>query len=203
MNEQQAIDDLALVQRILDATQRRVDPQMFHFVIWGAVVIIWYPLDNWLSNHHSDVQALVAASALLLGATLSVMAGFMANRRPRLVASDPDFASRIGMSCSVFVGTGVVCSICIGVLGADSRLIPQLWGLLYALMLMTLGVFYSADCFWFGTLALLGAMAAVGRPDLGGYLVGLTMGPAALLAGLIAERRVRRLRREAVDVGDG
>jgi hypothetical protein len=202
MNDQQAIDDLDLVRRILDNTQRRVDPQMFHFIIWGAIVTVWYPLDNWLAAHRHDEQAIVAAVALLLGATLSILGSVLANRRPRLAASDRDFAARIGMACSVFVGTGMVCSICLGVLGG-SRWIPHLWGLLYALLLMTLGVFYSAECFWFGMLALGGTIAAAWRLDSAGYLVGLTLGPAALFPGLLAENRVRRLRDEAVDVGDG
>jgi hypothetical protein len=203
MNERQATNDLALVERILDATQRRVDPQMFHFIIWGTIVLAWYPLENWLAANDRGGQAIVAVVAISLGATLSALTGFLANRSPRLAAADPDFGSRIGLACSIFIGTGVVCSICIGVLGGDSRWTPHLWGLIYALMLMTLGVFYSAECFWFGILALAGTIVAAWRLELAGYILGFTMGPAALIPGLIAERRVRRLQRETLNVGDG
>ena len=204
MDADRATDDLALVRRILSATQRRVDPQMFHFIIWGILVLVWYPLDEWLGNQgFRSAQAPLGMTALAVGTLSSIIGGYLANRRPRLSAGDPGFSQRIGIACSIFIGTGVICSIAVALIGADASWTPHLWGLMYALMLMTLGVFYSSECFWFGLLALGGTIAAAARRDLAGYILGLTMGPAAIIPGLLAEWRVRRLRNETVYVGEG
>jgi hypothetical protein len=204
MDEQQAADDLALVRRILDATHRRVDPQMFHFIIWGAIVLVWYPLDQWLeANEYRASQAPLAICALVLGSSLSIIGGYLANRRPRLVTGDPGFSTRIAAACGVFIGTGVACSVAIALSGENVRWTPHLWGLMYALMLMTLGVFYSSECFLFGLLALAGTIAAAWQRQNAGYILGLSMGIAAVIPGLMAERRVRRLQQEAVNVDGG
>ncbi len=204
MNQEQAAQDLALVRRVLEATQRRVDPQMFHFIIWGVIVLVWYPLDCWLDrNGGGDRQVGIAIAALVLGCVLSMVGGFLANRRTRLPAGDPTFAMRIASICWIFVGTGAACTIAAGVIGADSRWMPHLWGLIYALMLMVLGALYAPECFWLGLLALAGTLWAAANLEQAGYIIGGTIGPAAIVAGLVAEYRVRRLQREAVHVGEG
>ncbi len=204
MNEEQAARDLALVRRVIEATQRRVDPQMFHFVIWGVIVLVWYPLESWLGSHgQGEWQAAVGIAALVLGSVLSVVGGFLANRQSRLPAGDPTFALRIAYVCWVFIGTGAVCSVVGGVIGVDTRWMPHLWGLIYALMLMVLGTIYATECFWLGLFALIGTLVAAANLPLAGYIIGGSIGPAAIIAGLVAEYRVRRLQREAVHVTEG
>jgi hypothetical protein len=203
MNDRQAAEDLELVRQILDATRRRLDPQMFHFVIWGGIVVVWYPLDNWLTAEKAGWQGTVAVMSLALGTILSVIGGVVANRRPRLPAADPDFAARILKFCSAFIGTGILCSLMLVTVIDAPQWLPHLWGFVYALSLMVLGAFYSRECFWFGLLALGGTIAAAWQREFAGYILGITMGPAALVSGLIAESRVRRMKHEAVNVGDG
>ena len=201
MNSQQAAQDLALVGRVLAATQRRIDPQMFHFIIWGSIVLVWYPLDSWLGSRGlSSWQHRVAISSLVLGVLLSGIGGYLANRKPRVPAVDASFAVRIALICSVFVGTGAVCTAAAGMIGLNAAWMPHLWGLIYAMMLMVLGVLYAAECFWLGLFALAGTLTAAADLPRAGYIIGLTMGPAAIISGLAAEFRVRGLRREALHV---
>ena len=41
-----ATDDLDFLRRLLARSERRVDPHAFHFVHWGLIVLVWYPLSN-------------------------------------------------------------------------------------------------------------------------------------------------------------
>ena len=48
MDHELAARDLELIGRVLEQTRRRVDPQMFHMIVWGTIVLFWYPLMSWL-----------------------------------------------------------------------------------------------------------------------------------------------------------
>jgi hypothetical protein len=189
---------------VLDATRRRIDPQMFHFIIWGAIVLVWYPCDNWLAWRGAEEwQPALGVGSLLLGATLSSIGGAITNRKPRLPSGDSTLSAQIGQVVGIFIGTAVVCTLFAQFAIADMRWMIPFWGLTYALLLMVLGALYSGACFWCGLVCLAGTLASVLRLEWAGFVVGLTMGPAAIVAGILAERRVRQLQHETVHVPEG
>lgn len=200
MDREQLADDLHLIRRVLDQTHRRVDPQMFHMILWGAIVLVWYPLMTWFDLHDRGTAMLVTSiAALATGCTLSTVLGARAARKPRLAAGNAHLAVQVGRLVAIFIGTGMVLSFAMPTLvKGGERYIVHAWGLIYALMLMTIGVVYSREVFWCGLPAFVAAIAALRFPSHAGYVVGPAMGIGCIVAGVIAERRVARLRGEAV-----
>jgi hypothetical protein len=205
MDREQATQDLELIARVLDQTRRRVDPQMFHAIIWGSIVLVWYPLMNWFERRgNGRAELILGIAATGLGFALSSYLGWRQGRRPRLAASNTRFARCIGAFTATIVGTGVLLSIAVPALApGGERFIPHVWGMLYALMLMTLGVFYSREFFWCGLPSLAATLFALHWPGAAGFILGPAMGLGCIVAGVIAERRVARLRRESAPSLDG
>ncbi|MBI2921989.1 MAG: hypothetical protein HYY18_12960 [Planctomycetes bacterium] len=200
MNNQQAAEDLALIRSILQATHRRVDPQMFHFIIWGALVLLWYPAENWFDFHPNEIaRNTIRIGAIATGTVLSTILGWLSNRRPRLPGSNTRLAAQLGGVVALFIGSGVLFTILIGALHQGGEpFIPILWGFVYALCLVTFGIFFSKDLIPCGLLALAGTAAALAFPAYAGFILGPTMGLGALAAGILAERRVAGLKKETL-----
>ncbi len=200
MDREQASHDLELIARVLDQTHRRVDPQMFHSIIWGAIVLVWYPLMSFFERlGNGRGQLVTAISALGLGIGLSSFLGWRAGQRPRLTGANTRLAGQLGAVTAIFISIGVLLSIAVPTLArGGERYIPHVWGLLYALMLMTMGVLYSREIFWCGVPSLVATIVALRFPAEAGFILGPAMGLGCIVAGVIAERRVARLRRESV-----
>ncbi len=204
MQRERATADLDLVRRILEQTRRRVDPQMFHAMVWGSIVLVWYPLMS-LFQRAGRERAMLVTSVVAIGAgtLLSCYLGWRAGRRPRLPAANTRLARQIGLLIANFIATGVLLSIAVPVLAPGGEtFIPHVWGLLYALMLLALGVVYSGEFFVGGLVSLVATLIALRWPLDAGWILGPGMGLPCIAAGLIAERRVARLRHESVERAD-
>jgi len=201
MDRTQASQDLEIIRRILEQTRRRVDPQMFHLIIWGSIVLVWYPLMTWFERAGNGwAQLYLGIGAIALGAGLSSFLGWRACRRPRLPGANTHLGSQLAKVVAIFVAVGMVLSMAMPTLArGGERYIPHAWGLLYALMLMTMGALYSREFFWCGLPCLAATLAAVRWPEFAGYILGPAMGLGCIVAGAIAERRVARLRGERVE----
>jgi hypothetical protein len=204
MDREQLADDLHVIRRVLDQTQRRVDPQMFHMILWGVIVLVWYPLMNWFDlRGNGKGMAISGIAALGFGVLASTYLGWRASRKPRIAAGNAHLASQIGKLVAIFIVTGVVLSMAVPALvRGGERYMVHLWGMIYALMLMSVGVVYSRLVFWCGVPSLLAVLVMLRFPEHAGFVVGPAMGIGSLVAGLIAERRVARLRRELPAAGD-
>jgi len=204
MDREQAAQDLELISKVMDSTRRRVDPQMFHLIIWGAIVLVWYPLMAWFQQaRNGKAQVILGVGSVALGMVLSAWLGARASRRPRLPGANTSLARQLGRIVAIFVTTGVVLSFAIPSLAPHGEwYVAHVWGLLYALMLMTFGTFYSREVFWCGVPSLVATILALRWPEQAGYLLGPAMGLGCIVAGVIAERRVARLRRETLEAVD-
>ncbi len=204
MDREQAVQDLELISRVLDGTRRRVDPQMFHAIVWGTIVLVWYPLMSWFERSGDRrAELVVSIAAIAGGSVLSAFLGWRSGRRPRLPAANAHLARRVGALTAIFIATGILLSMAVpSLVQGGERFIPHVWGLLYALMLMTLGVVYSGECFFCGLPSLIGTIVALRFPSEAGFILGPAMGLGCIVAGVIAERRVARLRLESVAGGD-
>jgi len=203
MDRDDALEDLRVIRRMLEQTHRRIDPHLFHFIIWGVVVLCWYPTVNVLelTGKESRVGA-VCAIAIGAGVALSSTFGYLAGRRQRLRAANSQLARQIQGVVATFVLSGIMLSGLLPTIqeGAE-RFIPHLWGFLYAFMVMILGVIYSRQFFVFGIAIFLASIAALAVMRYSGFILGGFMGLGLLIPGIIAERRVARMIRETPDEG--
>lgn len=190
-----ARQDLAYIQDIVARAQQRVDPHAFHFVHWGLIVLVWYPLGNaFLRMGRPDWMAWLGAGSLLLGVLLSVLLERRLSHRPRLPHEDPYVGRQVMWVTFVCVGSGLVLSGAAPALGfLDGRAVPTLWGLVYANLATMIGIVYRRDFLWSGLAIFLATIAAMVWPGWNGVILGPVMGLGLLIPGWRAERRVRAL----------
>jgi hypothetical protein len=198
VDARQAGRELDLIREVIARTQRRIDPHAFHFVHWGAIVLVWYPLAAWLqAAGHLRAMIAVGIAAVALGFALSFGRELRLRGVPRVAGEDIDLARRVGWVVAANVGAGVLLS---GLAPATGLIagpnVPILWGLVYANLAFTTGVLYQRD-FMLGGLAIFaGAVLAMFFQAHSGYILGPVMGLGMIIPGLRAEARVRRLREE-------
>jgi hypothetical protein len=200
-----AARDLKLIREILERTEQRIDPHAFHFVWWGSIVLVWYPLANLfmlLGNRPAFFWTM--AAALTIGSVGSAVMGYRSGRKPRLAGENTFISRQVGMIVLATVGTGIVLSPLAPAAGFIAHEhMPTMWGLVYAATAFMVGVVYRSEFLWAGAAIWAAALLAMFLPDYNGFIVGPAMGLGMIVPGVMAERRVRRLRAEgAADAGE-
>lgn len=198
VDRESAARDVRLVREVLERTQRRVDPHAFHFVAWGAIVSVWYPLANLFERSgRMDLYAATGAVAIVLGTGLSFALERRLRRRfgaSRVGAEESVAARQVAAVTAVCIAGGVALSALGPALGfIEGRDVPTLWGLVYAAMASMYCVVYSREWLWAGAGIFAGAVAAMAFPDWNGVILGPVMGLGMIVPGVVAERRVRRM----------
>lgn len=187
--------DLAFIREVVARTQRRIDPHAFHYVHWGAIVLVWFPLGNLLSARgRLDLLAALGAAALLLGAALSVGRELRLRGRPRLAAQETFVAQQVRQITAATIGAGLLLSALAPatgfVAGPD---VPIIWGFVYATLASMIGVVYERDFRIAGAAIFVASLVAVVFRDHAGYVLGPVMGLGMIVPGLRAEARVRAM----------
>lgn len=199
MDHTAAAEDLRYIRTVLDRTRRRIDPHAFHFVSWGAIVLLWYPASNLLERAGDRRGMLVLGiAALLLGTFLSGFLEWRLRRRPRLAGGEDTFVGRqvvtVVWGC---LGAATLLSIVGPTTGMiDGPRVPLVWGYAYAVMAFGVGVVYSREYLWAALFIFAGCVAAMATPGWEGVILGPAMGLGLMVPGLVAERRVRRMAAE-------
>ena len=193
-----AEEDLRYIRTVLERARRRIDPHAFHFVHWGAIVLVWYPALNLLERAgERGAMPFVAVAALLLGTALSALRERRLARRPRLPGGDTVVESQVCWIVGGCLGTAALLTFAAPATGfLDGRNVPVIWGLAYANMAWMVGVVYSAEYRWAGAFILAGSLVAMALPAWNGVVLGPAMGLGMIVPGLMAERRVRALAAE-------
>lgn len=199
-----AAEELALVRAILDRTQRRLDPHAFHFIGWGAVVLIWYPLDNLfrMQGRPASWTAILIAAALATGIALGLYGEWRLARRGGTAGEDTVFSRQVNLVVWGTIGPAALLSA----LGPATQTIPGasvpvIWGFAYAVLAYSMGVIYSREFLWAGIAIFAGTVAALLLPAWSGFILGPSMGLGLLVPGIISERRVRARREADADAG--
>ena len=191
MTDVEPTQHLAYIREILDRTHRRIDPHAFHFVLWGTVVLIWYPLANYLVDHWIPIMIV----SLVVGSLGSGLMEWRLARKPRLEAENTFISRQVSQIVFACIGTGFVLSSVAPATGfIDGPNMPTVWALVYAVMAYMVGVVYTKEFMWSGVAILVAAVVAMFLPQWNGYIVGPAMGFGMIVPGLMAERRVARIR---------
>jgi hypothetical protein len=193
-----ATADLEFIASVMRRTQTAVDPHAFHFILWGSLVLVCYPLLNWLQDSDSlAAMAWVGGGALAIGALGSFFTEMRLAKKPRVAAEDTFVTKQIVMVVWANLVPGILVSSFGPATGlVDGRYIPVVWGLLYANMAFMVGVVYLREYLIAGIAIGVGALLAALNVDYAGYILGPFMGLGMIVPGIIAERRVGRLAKE-------
>jgi MFS family permease len=198
MESNAAAEDLQYIRRIMDRAGRSIDPHLFHLVHWGAIVLLWYPAENLLERAgHSSLEVALGGVALLLGAVLSATLEFRLKGRPRLEGGNPHVERQVLFAVFGPLVLGTILSALGPATGfIEGPFIPCLWGLVYALIAYGVGIVYTPEWIWAGAFIFAGTIAAILVSGFAGIILGPTMGLGMIVPGIIAERRVKRIREE-------
>ena len=195
MDNAQATVDLRFIKEIMQKTHRRIDTHAFHTIIWGTIVLVWYPLGNYFQQE-GNLTAYFALipSFIILG---SILSGYFENRyaQKRKLEGENTFISRqVGFVIWGSLAPAMVLSAILPATGfIHGSDVPTVWGFAYANMAFMIGVVYSREYLVSGIIIFAGALLAVFLPDHNGYILGPFMGFGMMIPGFIAERRVQAL----------
>jgi hypothetical protein len=193
MDERQATRDLDLVRDLVSRTHRRIDVHAYQFIWWGTIVLLWYPFANVMPS----LWGVTMAVALGLGIVGSTFLGWRNSRRPRLAAENTHISRQIVRIVMLSIGAGSVLSVALPTAGfVDPRHMPTVWALVYAVMTSMVGVVYTREWSASGLAIFVAAVVAMYLPDYNGLIVGPAMGLGLIVPGIVAERRVARMRRD-------
>ena len=190
--------DIQFIREIVQKSHRRIDPHAFHYVHWGAIVLLWYPLDNWfrMSGRESWANGLMIG-ALVLGGVLSGLRESLAGRSPRLEGSNTHIARQVSwITAGSLIAAFVLSMLAMGFSVLDEKHVYLVWGLAYANIAFMTGVVYTRDFLLSGIFIFVGVAIAVAFSDYCGFILGPFMGLGMIAPGLLAEKRVRKLREE-------
>ena len=198
MDTTTAAKDLQYIREVMERTRRRIDTHAFHFVHWGAIVAVWYPLMNWFEiRGDGNAAGITGIASLLVGFALSGFFEWRLSRHPRLPGEDTFVSHQVSRAVSVCLSAaGVMTIVAPSTHFIDPQGVAVIWGLAYANMTFIVGVVYSKEYYWSAGAIFLACLAAMGFPEWSGYILGPVMGLGLLIPGLRAELRVRAMARE-------
>ncbi|MEM8885124.1 MAG: hypothetical protein AAGD14_13730 [Planctomycetota bacterium] len=195
MPEATVHEDLRYIREVLTRTQARIDPHAFHFVLWGGLVLVAYPLLNWFElGGDLAAMAWTGGVALALGTLGSTIFEMRLSGKPRLEGENTFVAGQVVRIVFMNVALGVVLTA-IGLVPPEA--IPLIWGFVYANMAYMVGVVYMPEYRWSGIVIAAATLLAWFQADYRGFILGPAMGLGMIVPGVMAERRVARLRNEA------
>ena len=191
-------EDLQFIRRVLERTQARIDPHAFHFVLWGALVLVCFPLQNWFGLlGRGDLGNWCGLGMLAAG----VLGGFLLEARlksrSRLEGENTFVSRQVVLLVAYHIGVAALLSV-VGPISdyIPGPFVPILWGFTYASLMYTIGVVYTREYLIAGFAILFGTVIALFHVRYAGMILGPFMGLGAIVPGVIAERRVARLRTE-------
>ena len=201
MDPAAAKTDLEFVTDLVRRTSQRIDSHSYHCVHWGLIVLVWFPLANWVGNAgHWGWYAGIGIASVTLGAALSGFRSASQARSPRLPGGNTFVSTQIAWICGANIAAGGILSFVVPATGLmHGANVPILWGLVYANMAFMIGVAYSREFVVAGCVIFAATLLAIVFQDYNGYILGPAMGFGMIIPGVRAEARVRRL----VAEGDG
>ena len=195
-NTEIASNDLMYIREVLDRAHRSIDQSAWPFVLWGTIVLLWYPTHNlMLLNVIPNWwwQLLIFASAVgCVGMT--VMGRWMKRRPGYAVAEKTIIGRQIARICWAYVGAAILLSVLGPISGViPGPQVPVIWGFAYAHMAFGVGVAtYSRQYLVSAAAIFAGSVLAMVFTEFNGLILGPCMGLGMLVPGVISMRRAQR-----------
>ncbi len=195
MEREEAAGDLRHLEEVLRRARAQIDPHAFHFVHWGWIVLVWYPLANVFELMGKPWWQLpLGVGAFAFGMTLSAVRERRLVTTPRVAAADPTLARQLRTIVAVTLGATFVLSGLAPAIGLiDGRNVPILWGLAYANIACMTGVVYRREFLWAGLVIFASACVAMVLAPWNGLILGPVMGLGMILPGRRAEKSTARV----------
>jgi len=198
MEHTDTTDDIRFIRQVLERTQARIDPHAFHFVLWGALVLVCYPLTNWFElMGRGDLGTWAGLGMLAVGTLGSWLLEARLKSRSRLEGENTFVSRQVVLLVFYHIGVAAFLTAAGPISGfIPGPFVPLLWGFTYASMMYTIGVVYTREYLLAGFVILLGTVISLFLVRYAGMILGPFMGLGAIIPGVLAERRVARMRTE-------
>lgn len=194
--DQEKTGDLEFIRRVLERTQARIDPHAFHFIVWGALVLVAYPATNaCLLTGRGNIATWIGVGMLAAGVLLSSVLEMRLKGRSRLEGENTYISRQIVQIVFYHIGIASFLSAAGPATGyVPGPFAPVLWGFAYASMMYMIGVVYTREYTIAGFAILAGTVIALFKVRYAGLILGPFMGLGTIVPGVLAERRVARMR---------
>lgn len=194
MDAERATSELRHLDELLGRARLRMDAHAFHYVHWGWIVLVWFPLETWLAATGRDAAApWVRGASVALGMALSVGRELRLRGSARVAGEDRHFTRQIVGIVYGSIAVGTLLSALGPPQGLfDETAIPIVWGLVYANIAWVTGIVYRREFLYGAALMLAGVVVAIVFREKAGYVLGPAMGLGMIVPGQIAERDARR-----------
>ena len=196
MNTGIASNDLMYIREVLDRTHRSIDQGAWPFVLWGTIVLLWYPTHNlmWLNVFPNWWWQLLIFVLAVGGVGMTVIGRRMKRRPDYAVAEKTIIARQITRICWSYVGAASLLSVLGPITGIiPGPQVPVIWGFAYAHMTFGVGVAtYSRQYLVSAAAIFAGSVLAMAFTEFNGLILGPCMGLGMLVPGVISMRRAQR-----------
>lgn len=195
MDRSSVVADIDYIKDVVRRSHRRIDGHCFHSVHWGLIVLVWYPVVNFLANRGMWVgYVVVSVVAFLLGSFLSGYREHKLGKNPRMAGENTYIGAQIEKIVFFTLGVAVFLSMTGPPLGyIPGPKVMIVWGVAYSVMAYMIGVVYTREYRIAGLAIMVGAILAMIFPRYQGYILGPFMGIGAMVPGIMGERRVARI----------
>lgn len=190
-----ADEDLRFIKTVVEKTHLRIDPHAFHYVHWGLIIAVWFPLGNYFSEIGKLFWLVpLGVGSVLFGTTLSCGREVLRFRESRLPGENTFIARQVNLVLAACIVAGMVLSFVAPAFGfVRGQDVPIIWGLIYANVAFMTGVVYTRDFLYAGAFIFAGVVLAIAFSDWNGYILGPVIGAGMVVPGIRAERRVKRM----------
>ena len=112
MDSQAVFADIEYIRKVVKETHARVDSHSFHSVNWGLIVLIWYPLHNYLQDQGRFKWMMgIGIAAVVIGMALGWVLEWRLSRKPRLAGENTFIQKQIVIIVYACISAGCVASV--------------------------------------------------------------------------------------------
>ena len=198
MDKNQLAEDIKFMRRIVERTHRRIDPGAPIMITWGTICMIGMPGTQWLVNHGmQDWIGRMWIGLSAIGFALTLLFVYQIRKRELAHGVSSVISGQIGLVWNILWPNGVLWTV-LGLYTDPYGGPGFLWAALYGIGLSMMGILYSKEWLIAGIAVFISIPIAKFALPYSYTILGVVMGLACIVPGMIALRRMRQW--EAEDV---
>ncbi|MHC4666090.1 MAG: hypothetical protein ACYS9T_09065 [Planctomycetota bacterium] len=191
-----ADDDLKFIRSVIEKTCRKIDPGWAIMVAWGLIVMIGFPVAYFLKTRQLDTWKWpIYLLLLVISFCAAIYFGAKAALRERKAGLISKLSKQIYWIWFILLANGTIWT-CLGLFKDHIGGFGFLWAAIYGIALSMMGILYSKEWLFGGTVIFFGILAAFFIKDYAYLILGLSVGLGCIIPAIIAQRNYRKQEKE-------